>query len=136
MKKILIIVAVLLILTIGGFVWNTSQTEIKIDTPVSNQGIGIEFTLSGEIPSMLLKDSAFGIDLLDKNGKSITGQLVEVSAPWWSRFISIPIHFNQKVDTSGMTAETSTCFGAATLVVSSLKDAKLSRSIPVNCTAK
>ena len=125
-----------LVLIAGIFVWNSSRKYIEVDAPTLNQNVATQFIFSGRISSLLLKDSSFDIDLTDNSGNLILGQLVEVSVPWWAQFISVPIYFNQQIDTSGITAETPTCFGRATLVVSSFFDEKSSVSVPINCTSK
>jgi len=137
MKKFLIfVVFILLILVVGIFAWNSTQAEIKINTPVANQSVEIIFSLTGDISSTLLKDSTFGIEILEKSGNSIMGQVISAPSPWWGQYIAVPVHFTEQIDTSGMTSDTPTCFGAATLVVSSLYSNKISHLVLINCTAK
>lgn len=130
-KKIYLFILTLVIIVVGVFVWNSLHTEIKISSPASSQKVGMQFAFSGEISSILLKDSAFTIEILDRNQNSITGQLVEVSAPWWGQFVATPINFTEQINTAGMTSDTPTCLGPATLVIGNKN--KILSKIPIVC---
>ncbi|MFZ2593626.1 MAG: hypothetical protein WAX38_02515 [Minisyncoccia bacterium] len=136
MKSPILATAVILILaTAIIFIQNTTQQKIVVIYPVKNQIVKTKFNLQGEISSRLLQESAFGIQVISGDGRTVLEQVILVSAPSYSRYISIPIQFNEDIDITGVTEETEICYGKSTVRLMSLKK-DISTSISVFCGSK
>lgn len=62
----------------------TSEKGIKIlvDTPTKNESVSVPFTVSGQVPGNWSFEASFPIELLDKNGNSLTTIPAHLTGDW------------------------------------------------------
>jgi hypothetical protein len=134
MKIFFLLTFVITGLLLALFLWNSYFVNAVIYAPAANQAVGLQYQVSGKIPSTWLNEKGFGLEIQDSRG-IVMSQLVFLSRPWWGKYIAVPLDFSMLLDTSGMTNETQTCYGKAILLVYSLENENLSFSTPIDCAS-
>lgn len=116
--------------------WSHSNGRVSISTPQVGAEVGIRFNVAGEIPLNWVEGPGIGLDIVsEKDGNILSKVIFMQRVPWWYQFFHSTISFHDVVDTSGITTDTPTCFGAAKIIVGSLyTDTKArSYSLPIVC---
>jgi hypothetical protein len=62
----------------------TSEKGVKIliNTPTKNQSVSVPFTVSGQVPGNWSFEASFPVELLDKNGNSLTTIPAQLTGDW------------------------------------------------------
>jgi hypothetical protein len=56
--------------------------KILVDTPTKNESVSVPFTISGQVPGNWSFEASFPIELLDKNGNSLTTIPAHLTGDW------------------------------------------------------
>lgn len=56
--------------------------KILVDTPTKNQSVSVPFIVSGQVPGNWSFEASFPVELLDKNGNSLTTIRAQLTGDW------------------------------------------------------